>query len=91
MVIAISGWELVAAGAIGGVARTAYAALMSAEKRRTVNLWLFLISIITGAFIGAVIAALFKQGSQVSALAGYVGTNLLDNVIQGVVPKSLSI
>lgn len=87
----IVNWNLIIAGAIGGIARAAYAALKSAESRRTVNLWLFLISVFTGAVIGCLIASVFNQGTTMSAVVGYIGTNIIDNVLAGVMPKGVSI
>jgi len=82
-------WELIIAGALGGLARTGYAALRAAENKKRVNLWYFLISIFVGAFIGALIGTFFNSGNMVAALVGYIGSDLMDNILSGVMPKKL--
>lgn len=84
-------WELIAAGAIGGIARSAYAALKSGENGRKVNLWLYFISVIVGAFLGAALGSVFKTGDTLAALIGFVGSDIMDNIVTGVVPKAVGI
>ena len=87
MVIVI--WELIFAGAIGGIARAAYGALKAAESGKKVSLWYYFVTIITAAVLGGIVGAIFNSGNTVSALVGYVGSDIIDNVVTGVMPKSL--
>lgn len=83
-------WEIIVAGAIGGLARACYSALKFAENRQRISPWYFLISIITAAFLGGVLGSIFNSGKALSALVGYIGSDILENIIKGVAPKSLS-
>ena len=84
-------WELVAAGALGGFARAFYGAFKAVARGRKLKFWYFILTVIIGAILGAVIGSLFNYGKAVSGLVGYVGTDILENILKGVVPSQLNI
>jgi len=83
-------WELIVAGALGGLARSIYGALKVVGSK-TLHLWYFLITIVVASILGSIVGLIFGTGNAVSALTGYVGTDILENVFVGVLPKSLTI
>lgn len=82
-------WEFIAAGTLGGLAHTCYIALSAAEHKRTVNLWLFILSIVTAGILGGLIGSIFNSNKTVAALVGYVGSSIIDNVAASVIPKTV--
>ena len=84
-------WELVSAGALGGLARASYGVLKAVGRRETIHLWWFLVTILMAAIIGGVIGTLFDAGKAVSALVGYAGTDILDNLVKSAIPKKIAL
>lgn len=82
-------FELIIAGVFGGLARAFYGALKAAGRGQTIHIWYFFITVLIGGIIGGVIGALFSTGKTVSALAGYVGSDLIETMAAGVLPKSI--
>lgn len=84
-------WEIFLAGALGGLARACYGAMKAVSNRKSIHLWYFFITIILAALLGGIIGSIFSVGKAVAALIGYAGTDVLENIIAGVIPKSISI
>jgi len=76
-------------GVLGGLVRALYGLLKAVNDGFVVNKGHFLITLIVSGFIGGLLGSLFDMDIRVAALAGYVGTDVLENVFKGVAPKSL--
>lgn len=72
--------EAAVMGLLGGMARAAVG-ILKAVRRRKKLVWAYtLTTIICSAAIGAVAGLLFDTDFKISIIAGYAGTDLLENI-----------
>ena len=81
--------EFVAVGILGGLVRALYGLLKAINEGILVNKGYFIITLITSGVIGGMLGVVFNIDFRIAALAGYVGTDVLENVFKGVLPKSI--
>lgn len=72
----------VAVGLLGGITRAIYGLLKALNNGIEVNTWYFIITLIISAIIGGLLGLVFDVDYRISALAGYVGTDVLENIFK---------
>ena len=70
-------------GILGGVARALYGLLKAVNNGDEVKGGYFLISLIVSGVIGGMLGFVFDMDYKIAGLAGYVGTDILENVFKG--------
>lgn len=81
--------EFISVGILGGLVRALYGLLKAVNDGIIVNKGYFIITLIISGFIGGVLGSIFNIDFRIAALAGYVGTDVLENIFTGVLPKSI--
>ena len=84
-------WIFVSLGVLGGGVRALYGLLKALNTGETFSKGYFLITLITGGVIGGILGSMFEADYRVAALAGYVGTDILENFVKLAVPHKLII
>lgn len=80
-------WENALLGLIGGIAR-ACVGLVKAMRTNRKIIWSYTItSIITSGVIGATAGMIFNSDTKMSIVAGYIGTDLLENTYKIILRK----
>ena len=79
--------EFIAVGVLGGLVRALYGLLKAINEGILVNKGYFIITLITSGVIGGMLGVVFNIDFRIATLAGYVGTDVLENVFKGVLPK----
>ncbi len=80
-------WENAALGLLGGIAR-ACVGLLKAMRNDVEIVWTYTaVTIIASGIIGAAAGALFDSDAKMSVIAGYVGTDLLENTYKIIFKK----
>ena len=87
----VGGGEFVIVGAIGGLARALYGLYKATGRSSVVNMTYFISTVILSGIIGGLIGAIFKVDFRIAGLAGYVGTDILENVFSGLLPSSITL
>ena len=82
---------VVAAGAgfLGGLVRALYGLLKASVTGVEIHGWHFLVTIIVSAGLGALLGIVFNSDYRYAALAGYVGTDILENIFKGSMSKKM--
>lgn len=75
----------IAVGVLGGLARACYGLLKSLTSGMPINIGYFILTLAIAAGIGGLLGYVFDIDVQIAALAGYVGTDILENVFKGIV------
>jgi hypothetical protein len=83
--------EFIAVGVLGGLVRALYGLLKAVNDGIIVHKGHFLITLIISAVIGGILGSVFDMDIRVAALAGYVGTDILENIFKGALPKSIAL
>jgi len=83
--------EFIAVGVLGGLVRALYGLLKAINEGIVVHKGYFIITLIISGFIGGLLGMVFDMDFRVAALAGYVGTDILENIFKGALPKSLTL
>lgn len=79
----------VALGVLGGCVRALYGLLKALNEGKVAHAGYFIISLAIGGVIGGILGSMFETDYRVAALAGYVGTDLLENLITVSMPKKI--
>ncbi len=79
----------ISVGILGGSVRALYGLLKAAGSGQNVHKGYFFATLLVSAFVGGLMGTLFDSDYRVAALAGYVGTDLLENIFKGSLGKSL--
>lgn len=74
-------------GFLGGLVRALYGLLKAVVSGVEINGWHFLITLIVSAGLGAMLGMVFSADYRYAGLAGYVGTDILENVFKGSISK----
>tara|TARA_Y100000310_G_C20402441_1_gene678078 strand:- start:230 stop:496 length:267 start_codon:yes stop_codon:yes gene_type:complete len=82
-------YEFIAVGVLGGLVRALYGLLKAVNKDIVVHNGHFLVTLIVSGLIGGMLGYVFNIDYKVAALAGYVGTDILENVFASVLPRSI--
>ena len=78
-------------GVLGGLARACFGFLKTLSQGFEVNLRYFVVTLLISGLIGGMLGAVFDMDFRVAALAGYVGTDILDNIFKGTLGASILI
>ncbi len=78
-------------GVLGGVTRASYGLLKSLSAGFEINYSYFLITLVTSGVIGGMLGYVFDVDYKIAALAGYVGTDILENVFKGALPNTIKL
>ncbi len=70
-------------GFLGGFVRALYGLLKATTRGIEVHKWHFIITLVVSAGMGALLGVIFDNDYRYAALAGYVGTDILENVFKG--------
>jgi hypothetical protein len=81
--------EFILVGVLGGLVRALYGLLKAVNDGIIVNKGHFLITLVISGIIGGILGSVFDIDFRIAALAGYVGTDVLENIFTGVLPKSI--
>ena len=76
-------------GCLGGLVRALYGTVKAANNGFSFDAYYFFITVVSAGFIGSIIGFVFSSDIRVSALSGYVGTDVLENVFSSIAPKVL--
>ena len=83
--------EFILVGFLGGLVRALYGLLKAINDGIIVNKGYFLITLVISSIIGGLLGSVFTINYQIAALAGYVGTDMLENIVSGVLPSSITL
>jgi len=83
--------QFVAVGVLGGLVRALYGLLKAIDKGIVVHKGYFIVTLIISGLIGGMLGMVFDMDFRVAALAGYVGTDVLENIFKGAMPKSIAL
>lgn len=72
-------------GVLGGLARASYGMLKAVARKEEINILYFLITLLVSGLIGGLLGYIFDVDFRIAALAGYVGTDILENIFKGTV------
>lgn len=79
-------------GLLGGLARALYGLFKAMNSKAAIQTRYFVLTLFVSAAIGGLLGQLFSNlDFRVAALAGYVGTDILENIVKTIVPKSLTL
>lgn len=81
--------EFISVGVLGGLVRALYGLLKAINNGIIVNKGYFIITLIVSGVIGGVLGSLFTADFRIACLAGYVGTDVLENIFTGVMPSKI--
>ena len=84
-------WELVFVGALGGLARASYGMYKAIRRGRKINKGYFISTIILYAILGGIMGGILNVDYRIAAGIGYVGTDFMENILIGLLPKSIQI
>ena len=79
--------EAAGMGLLGGVARAAVGLIKALRTKRKIKWMYALITVVCSAVIGATAGLLFDSDPKLSIIAGYAGTDLLENMYKIMVRK----
>jgi len=78
-------------GILGGTARALYGLMKAVVKGKEINTKNFIITLIISGIIGGLLGFVFDIDYKIAGLAGYVGTDLLENVFKGSMGGSIAL
>ncbi len=80
---------VIGVGALGGFVRAMYGLLKAVGNGKEVREGYFLMTVVISAIIGGLLGVVFDVDYRIAALAGYVGTDILENVFKGSLGKEI--
>ena len=78
-------------GSLGGLVRALYGLMKAVNRNQQIKLNYFIITIISAGIIGGILGSVFTTTYNVAALAGYAGTDILENVFKATLEGSVFI
>ena len=87
----LANYVVVVAGVIGGLARASFGAYKSVAAGREIHIWYFLVTVVLSGIIGGILGFVFNVDFRVAALAGFVGTDILENVAKGAIGGNVAL
>ncbi len=78
-------------GVIGGLARAFFGLYKAVNSGFEINFGYFLVTVFSSGLIGGILGTLFDVDYRFAALMGYVGTDILENVLRDLSPNKLMI
>lgn len=80
---------LIAVAVLGGLTRALYALWKNMEERKQTSAWIFVQNLVTAGIIGGVAGTVFQTSLMATAMIGYVGSDILENIVTAVSPKKI--
>jgi len=80
----------VIAGVVGGLARGMHGALKSLSRGEEFKVTHLIISVLIAGAVGAGLGSVFDNDYVVAALAGFTGTDILENIFKGRLPTKIT-
>ena len=77
-------------GLIGGFARALFGLYKASGRSSVIRYGYFIVTVILAGVIGGVLGYYLNVDYRVAGLAGYVGTDILENVFSGLLPSSIT-
>ena len=78
-------------GILGGFVRALYGIMKAVNKGEEIKASYFLLTLLTAGVIGGILGSVFTIEYKVAALAGYAGTDILENVFKATLEGSVFI
>lgn len=82
---------LIVVAVLGGVTRALYGLLKDIEAKKPSSIWYFIQNLVTAGIIGGVAGTVFKTSIMATAMIGYVGTDILENIFNAISPKKIEL
>ena len=76
-------------GVLGGLLRSLYGFMKAVNSSKKINLSYFLSTVIIAGIIGGVLGNVFNIDYRIAALAGYAGTDILENIYKGLISETI--
>ncbi len=76
-------------GSLGGLVRSLYGLMKAVNKEKKISLNYFVITIVTAGIIGGILGSVFTTDYRITALAGYAGTDVLENIFKGAIGETI--
>ena len=78
-------------GVLGGLVRALYGLMKAVNRNDKISVSYFLTTIIISGIIGGILGSVFTIDYKIAALAGYTGTDILENVFKAALEGSVFI
>ena len=78
-------------GLLGGLVRALYGLFKATSSGLEINKTSFIITLVISAFIGGLLGMVFDVDYRIAGLAGYVGTDILENIFKGSIGKNIMV
>ena len=78
-------------GFLGGIVRALYGLLKALNNGARVRLGYFVLTAFVAGAIGGLLGNFFDIDYRIAALAGYVGTDILENLLDSAIPKAITL
>ena len=78
-------------GALGGFVRALYGLMKAVNRNDKISVGYFLLTIIVAGIIGGILGSVFTVDYKLAAIAGYAGTDVLENVFKAALEGSVFI
>lgn len=78
-------------GALGGLVRALYGLMKAVNNNEKISVGYFLLTVITASIIGGILGSVFTLDFKLTALAGYAGTDILENIFKATLEGSVFI
>ena len=78
-------------GLLGGFARALFGLLKAVGRGERVKPWLFGITLVTSLAIGAALGLFMDVDYRLAAVAGYVGTDILESIVKTSMPGTITL
>ena len=76
-------------GSLGGLVRALYGLMKAVNKSQQIKLNYFIITIVSAGIIGGTLGSVFTTDYRITALAGYAGTDILENIFRGAIGETI--
>ncbi len=78
-------------GVLGGFVRSLYGLMKAVNRNEKISMGYFLLTILTAGVIGGILGSVFTIDYKIAALAGYAGTDILENIFKATLEGSVFI
>ena len=76
-------------GVLGGLLRSLYGFMKAVNSSKEININYFLSTVIVAGLVGGILGNVFSIDYRIAALAGYAGTDILENVYRGLISETI--
>ncbi len=78
-------------GVLGGFVRALYGLMKAVNRNDKISAGYFLLTVISAGVIGGILGSVFTIDYKIAALAGYAGTDVLENIFKATLEGSVFI